>query len=151
MTVFKVFRGNSLEVLLRSFPLEIVHQTWHFWLQKSNISFTVMSASHLSLDKAGQGWAQKAPPLCIWPKLQRWTTPGPTSQIHWQVPPKDPKIELCYCYTKPPKLMISSFVLFSSKTYYHFFQFHSPRHYKSARTPLQKCLILIYANKSINC
>lgn len=109
------------------------------------------SASHLSLDKAGQGWAQKAPPPRIWPKLQRWTNSGPTPRIHWQVPPKDLNTDLCYCYTKPPKLMTSSFVLFSSKTNYHFFQFYSPRHYKSVRTPLQECLILIYAKKSTNC
>lgn len=49
MMGFKVFRGNLLKVLPRSFPLEMVHQTWHFWLQKSNISFTASRVHHIYL------------------------------------------------------------------------------------------------------
>lgn len=49
MTVFKVFRGNSFKVLPRSFPLKMVHQTWHFWLQESNISFTASRVHHIYL------------------------------------------------------------------------------------------------------
>lgn len=104
MTVFKVFR-----IRLKSCR-EVSHWKWftkHAILTPEIKHFLhrFTSASHLSLDKAGQGWVQKAPPPRIWPKLQRWTTHGPTPRIHWQAPPKDPKRELCYCYTKPPKMM----------------------------------------------
>lgn len=100
VTVFKVFRGNSFKVLPRSFPLKMVHQTWHFWLQKSNIAFTASQVHHIYLwTKLGRVEPKKLLHLPrIWPKLQRWTTPGPTPRIHWQVPPKDPKRTLLLLY-----------------------------------------------------